>query len=130
VRRQLAVAVALVAGLALAAPAAGTSLATLRLKLRVDTSRGAYVEGAFNYASLRGRDVSIVRRFSGTRLVFRAPAGRYVLRSYARPCDGTCSRLDPPMDACRTRLTLRAGAMARVRVVAPPGSPCRLRALG
>jgi hypothetical protein len=50
-----------------------------------------------------------------------------VLRSYARPCDGNCSALDPPYDGCASRIMLRAAKTLRVRIVAAAGSPCRLR---
>jgi hypothetical protein len=104
-----------------------TGEATLRLELRVDTSHGFYAEGAYYYAALRRSGFSLLRHFSGSRMVLHVGAGQYVLRSFARPCDGNCSRLDPPTDGCATRISLRAGTSLRIRVVAPPGSRCRLR---
>ena len=118
----LAVALAPAASNAVPAPTA-----TIRLEHRVDSSHGFYAEGAYYYAVLRRGSVSVVRRFSGTRMTLRMPAGRYVVRSYARPCDGNCGLLDPPMDGCTARVRLTANATTRVRIVAPPGSPCRIR---
>jgi hypothetical protein len=105
----------------------GAPTATLRLKHRVVTKLDPYIEGAYYYASLRRTGFTFLRRFSGARMVLRVPPGRYVLRSYARPCDANCSRLDRPTDGCATKILLRAGTTTRVRVVAHPTSPCRLR---
>jgi hypothetical protein len=128
VRRRAAFAAVLAtAAFCAAAGAAQAPQATLKLEHRIDGSRGFYVEGAYYYASLRRGSVSIVRRFSGARMTMRVTAGRYVLRSYARPCDGNCGLLDPASDGCSANVRLRAGTTTRIRIVAPPGSPCRLR---
>jgi hypothetical protein len=121
-------ALALVAATAFAA-AGGAALpaqATLRLSMRVDTSKGVYIEGAYYYATLSRPGFRAVRRFTQPTVVFRFRPGSYVLRAYARPCDGNCGYLDPPMDGCKTAVAAARPVTLRGSVVFKAGSPCRL----
>lgn len=57
--------------------------------------------------------------------VTKAP-GIYELRSYQRPCNGSCEVLESPSDGCAARLTLEAGSSAKAVLTVRPGSGCRL----
>lgn len=50
--------------------------------------------------------------------------GIYELRSYQRPCVGSCDILESPSDGCAARFTIEAGAAVEAAVTARPGSAC------
>lgn len=52
------------------------------------------------------------------------PAGRYVIRSYVRPCEAACPALDGPTDSCEVAVDIVAAGSVEVRVDRRPGRPC------
>lgn len=102
--------------LALAAVALGgfggtSSSATLRVTLD-DRMTLRPIEGYVWFVGLDGH-MRAVRGHTTT--VLRATAGRHVLTSFIRPCDGNCSYLDPPSHRCSLRVRLPARATVRLR---------------
>ena len=83
-----------------------------------------YVEGARPEVSLRGPDGREVTLRHGFRFTGLVPGG-YTLRAGERPCDGSCTVLDPLTDDCSTRLRVASGPV-RVRVLQRVGKPCEL----
>lgn len=68
---------------------------------------------------------------SGTVLLDAAKApGIYELRSYQRPCNGSCDVLEPPSDGCEVRLALESGDAATAVVTVRPGSACAINVEG
>jgi hypothetical protein len=62
---------------------------------------------------------------SGTVLAAETLApGVYELRSYQRPCVGSCGVLESPSDGCAVRFTVEAGASVEAAVTVRPGSAC------
>ena len=117
---------------ALVSPAvASAARGTLDYRQTLDASRGTYAEGAFSYVSVsdaRGR-VVLERAYQRGRFRLRRPlpAGRYRVTSFQRPCNGTCARVDPPMDSCARKLELPPRGRALVRVTVRPGRGCVMR---
>ena len=56
----------------------------------------------------------------------RLAAGAYTLRSWQRPCDGSCGFLDGPTDRCRRTITLNPRASAVYTIELTPGRGCRI----
>lgn len=58
------------------------------------------------------------------------PLGVYELRSYQRPCNGSCGALEPPSDGCAAGLTLEPGVATRAIITVHPGSACTIDVVG
>ena len=102
--------------LALAAVALGgfggmASQATLRVTL-VDRMQARPVEGYVWFVGLDGKARAVANRTATT---LRASAGRHLLTSYIRTCDGNCGYLDPPTHRCTARIRVPARATVRLR---------------
>jgi len=115
-----------------------TTVPESRLVVQYD-QEGFYAEGSFVHLELyryfRDLDVfpaqiTVIDREAptgGTVLLDATPApGIYELRSYQRPCNGSCDVLEPPSDGCAVRLTLESGATATAVVTVRPGSSCAI----
>jgi hypothetical protein len=110
------------------------------LDVRLTRPAGAtYIEGAAWHLRVIGRlSGKSIRVFDAetlteNRLTLRRmiPAARYTVISYMRPCNGNCSRLDPPADRCSGRTRIRGGRTTRVSVALnPPGQGCSIRVAG
>ena len=104
--------------LALAAATLGgfgeaSSSATLRVTLD-DKMTLRPIEGYVWFVGLDGR-THAVRGSAAT--ILRGTAGRHLLTSFIRTCDGNCGYLDPPSHRCSLRLRLPARATVRLRNV-------------
>jgi Beta-lactamase enzyme family len=125
--------VAAAGALVLAAAPAGAGRpsprGTLMLSQRFDRSAGTYVEGSISYLRVRrGRRVVLRRSRGGpVRARLRPRAGLYRVVSFQRPCEASCSTLDPPTDRCSRRVRVYAGEGSGVRVVTRPGRGCTMR---
>jgi D-alanyl-D-alanine dipeptidase len=128
VQRTLVTAVALAAA---AVPAAAeASPGTLDFH-QSSARRPLYTEGAVSFVRVRdaGGDTVVRRRVRHRprfRMVRRLPRGRYKVVSYQRPCDGTCSLLDPPTDRCARRIRILSGGLTTVSVRVRAGRGCRM----
>ncbi len=91
---------------------------------------GLYVEGSFSYVRLEraGETVEQVRLSNARipRATLRLDPGSYRLVSFQRPCDGNCSRLDPPIDQCSHELEIQADTDVSVSVALSPGHGCTI----
>ena len=85
--------------------------ATLRVTL-VDRMQARPVEGYVWFVGLDGKAHAVANRTATT---LRASAGRHLLTSFIRTCDGNCSYLDPPTHRCGARIRLPARATVRLR---------------
>jgi hypothetical protein len=87
------------------------SQATLRVTL-VDRMQARPVEGYVWFVGLDGKAHPVANH---TTTILRASAGRHLLTSYIRTCDGNCGYLDPPSHRCSARIRLPARATVRQR---------------
>ena len=121
---------AVAAGAAVLAVApAGAGVPDGRGKLKVtQTFDGVYDDGSVSYLRVRnGRRVVLRRSRPGPLRAGLSPrAGLYRVVSYQRPCQGTCSQLEPPVDQCSRRVRVFAGETSRVHAVTRPGEGCRI----
>lgn len=106
------------------------STGELRLRDRTTTTGMLYVEGAYQYVTVRrsrGHELVLRTRF-GERLRKRLdlPAGYYTVRSWTRTCDGNCRFLDPPTLRCRGTFRVRPGRYVTATIVHGVGVPCRV----
>lgn len=95
---------------------------------------GLYVEGSYSYVRVE-RDGDSVHelRLSGERIpraTIHLDPGTYRLVSFQRPCDGNCSRLDPPTDRCSHEIEATAGRRIEATVRLTPGEGCTIDADG
>jgi hypothetical protein len=85
-----------------AALAAGNATASPGVRVRISNEMTSfYTEGYVWFASL---DKARPKRVVTPTVVLPAGPGRHVLRVFIRPCDGTCSLLDPPQLRCSARV--------------------------
>ena len=133
-QRRLIVIVAAAGALVLAVAPAGAGQrsadrGTLRLSHRVERSDSLYIEGSVSYLRLKHGGRVVARRSGSGPIHTRLHPhdGLYRVVSYQRPCDGNCSRLDPPTDRCSKRVRVYAGETSAVRAVARPGHGCKIR---
>ncbi len=127
-RRRLGIAVALC--FLLLVPAAEAAPGTLDFR-QAFAGRGIYTEGSISYVRVRReRGEAVVRKRVQHRVRFRMrrklAAGRYVVVSFQRPCNGNCSLLDPPTDRCARRVRVLSGGLTEVRVTVRPRRGCRM----
>jgi hypothetical protein len=136
-RANVAAATALVAIAAGASSACGgdqprsSDLGMATLHVRQEWERGGlYVEGAYAYVRLErdGESVTEVRLSDARipRATIQVAPGSYRLVSFQRPCDGNCSRLDPPTDVCSRALEVEPDAQLRAIVRLTPGKGCTI----
>jgi outer membrane protein assembly factor BamB len=117
--------------IATTSPGAATE-APLRGAIRiVHAIECCYVEGGLTgirVSSIAGAVVVRREHRQGSRAselaVVAVAAGRYRVQTWERPCEGTCARVDPPIDRCSLDVAVRAGATTEVRVRVIPGSGC------
>jgi hypothetical protein len=100
----------------------------LAVNLRVRYEGSLYTEGAIAFIEVRDSSGDIVAsvRSKRARLFFRRPLvpGNYDVRTYLRPCVGSCAALDAPRDQCRSPVEMLADGSNRLvkfRVVAVVG---------
>lgn len=84
---------------------------------------GFFTEGAHAYVELLDSTGRLVDQAEATEYrieydlaAFTVEAGEYELRSYVRPCDGSCEVLDAPTAACADTIDLQAGSEVRIRI--------------
>jgi hypothetical protein len=91
-----------------------------------------YMEGSYSYVRVEqnGRSVTQVRLSNERvpRATISLDPGTYRLISFQRPCDGNCSRLDPPTDRCSRELEAKAGERVEATVQLRPGDGCTIDA--
>jgi hypothetical protein len=93
---------------------------------------GLYVEGSYSYVRVErdGTAVTEVRlsKERVPRATIHLEPGTYRLVSFQRPCDGNCSRLDPPSDRCSHEIEATADARVDATVRLSPGDGCTIDA--
>lgn len=106
--------------------------ASLRVVHVVDPSGGLYVEGSIWHLRIvdSAEDEVLDGNPKGDRASLELERGRYRLESYERPCDGTCSHLDPPVDACSRELTAERGKTVAIRITVRPAKGCTIAVRG
>jgi hypothetical protein len=109
---------AALAGLVLLASGWSSAASSVRVVLD-DRMKARPIEGYVWYVGLDG-----ARPRHGASVVLRGKAGRHVLVSYIRDCDGNCGFLDPPGKRCSRALTL--GGAPRSATVQLRDSGCRI----
>lgn len=92
---------------------------------------GFYIEGAFAYVEVTDANGEQVARVEDAEYQLakeiarvQLPAGRYVLRTYVRPCEAACPALDGPTDGCELTVDVIAAGTVDVRVERRVGRPC------
>lgn len=86
-----------------------------------------FYEGALNFFRIEQLGGQVEeKRLESTSLTFTLAPGDYELRSYSRPCDGNCGKLDPPELQCTLPLALTAGQVAYAERVLQNGA-CTIR---
>ena len=102
----------------------------LRLREQVADTGAIYVEGAFQFATVRRtRDGRLMYRTRGeegiaARLSLRP--GFYRVASWTRSCAGTCDRLDPPSGYCQGSFRVRRSRYVTATIHSGVGVPCRI----
>ena len=127
-QRTLVTAVALAA---VALPAvAEAAPGTIDYSQTLDASRGLYTEGSISFVRVRDAhgDMVVRRRTSkpSFRVLRKLRPGRYRVIAYQRPCDGSCQRLDPPVDRCARRVRVLSGGLTEVGVTVRPRRHCTM----
>lgn len=99
-------------------------------------SQPVHSEGSVSYLRVSGPGDAVVvdgpvtngRQARGRRpLLDRSlPPGEYAVSSYQRPCQASCSTLEPPTDRCEGRMQVRSGEERRLTVVLEQAGGCRL----
>jgi hypothetical protein len=110
---------AVFAAAALCGFAGAATSATLRVTLD-DRMTLRPTEGYVWFVGLDGRTRAVRGRVT---TVLPGTAGRHLLTSFIRPCDGNCGYLDPPSHRCSLRVRLPARLTVRLR-----NAGCRITA--
>jgi hypothetical protein len=89
-----------------------------------------YTEGSHSYLRItpaHGRSTT-VGFIQSNRPAFSRPLapGRYTITSWQRPCDGSCSFLDPPVDRCQATFEAPEATTTALVVKLRPGHGCRI----
>lgn len=106
---------------------------TLDMRQVTKRSRPSYTEGFAAFLQVRYLEGQVFFRArypsSGGRSTVEIPPGLYRLESFLRPCNGTCARLDPPVDRCSRRLRFSPDRSAKVRaqIAVTPTVGCSIR---
>ena len=104
--------------------AEGGDSASVQIDQHFDLDRGTtYVEGSLSYFRLEG-PTTIEQQLTDDGAELELDPGRYVLRSWQRPCDGNCDFLDAPTDRCSAAFEASAGARLRAEIVVRPSAGC------
>jgi hypothetical protein len=102
----------------------------LRIRERKVETGSVYIEGAYQYVSVRRtRDNRLVyraRSANALRARLRLRPGYYRVASWTRSCSGSCDRLDPPSDSCRGLFRVRPGRFVTATIRSGVGVPCRV----
>jgi len=99
-----------------------------RLRVTQKVALGSlYTEGSYSYVRVEqgGDEVSTVK-LEDAPAELRLDPGSYRLSSFQRPCDGTCSNLDPPTDQCELPLELAKDQVVTATVRLTPGKGCTI----
>lgn len=99
--------------------------AFVHVEQRFDRGGPMYIEGSVSYVRLEGPE-TVERQLDDGLAELEVDAGRYVLQSWQRPCDGNCGYLDPPTDRCETTFEAGAGAALHALIVVRPGKGCTI----
>lgn len=112
-------------------PPSPTPVALGTLVVQQSRIGGFYIEGAFAYVEVTNESGASVARvedpdyhLAKELARIELPAGRYVIRSYVRPCAMACPALDGPTDGCELTVDVIAAGSVEVRVERRPGQPC------
>jgi hypothetical protein len=106
---------------------------TLHMRQVTKRSRPSYTEGFASFLQVRYIEGQVFFRArypsSGGRSTVEIPPGLYRLESFLRPCNGTCARLDPPVDRCSRRLRFSPDRSSTVRahITVTPTAGCSIR---
>ena len=121
---------ALVLLAALPAELPGTARGELRVREQFVETGSIYIEGAFQYASVRrARDGRPVQRWRSTEKLdrdLRLPPGYYRLDSWTRSCAGNCGTLDRPSHRCHAFFRIRPGRYVTLTIHSGVGIDCRI----
>jgi hypothetical protein len=100
----------------------------LGVSLRVRYEGSIYTEGAVAFIEVRDSFGTIAGRERSTRTRTIVPLqlspGDYQVKTYLRPCDGSCGALDPPRDQCLAPVEIPADGshqFVAIQVVAVVG---------
>jgi hypothetical protein len=104
--------------------------ASLRVK-HVVAGPPYYTEGSIWHVRVVDSNGSEVldEKLSDNGVSVQLGAGRYRLESEELPCDGNCSNLDPPADACSKELVVEAGQQLAATVKVKPSHGCSISVL-
>jgi hypothetical protein len=106
------------------------STGELRVRERRMDTGSVYVEGAYQYLSVRrtrdNRLMYRIRSANPIRARLRLRRGYYRVASWTRSCVGTCDRLDPPSGRCRGHFRVRAGRYVTATIRSGVGVHCRV----
>lgn len=120
-----------------AAPTAAADSPTTRVEpgwlaidLRYEPRRAFLTEGSVAFVEVTDQlsePVAQARsKLNGVSLRGRLAPGSYDVRTYRRPCDGSCRALDPPRDVCEFSVTMTDDGANRLVVVrVGPAGRCR-----
>jgi hypothetical protein len=113
--------------------AAAPDDASVRLRITQHQSSCCYREGSVSYVEVRAADGAIVvsKEFHLEGLIQAAvdqplAPGSYTIRSWQRPCNGDCSRLDGIVDACEASFTAMERTDLFVTAAFAPRTGCTL----
>ncbi len=91
-----------------------------------------YTEGSQSYlkvaAATGGSDTTEYVVMNPEQPVYSKPLapGRYTITSWQRPCDGSCSNLDPATDRCHSTISVPSSGPKFLSIVLRPGRGCRI----
>lgn len=91
-----------------------------------------YTEGAQSYltvaAAAGGSHTVQYQVMDPEHPVYSKPLapGRYTITSWQRPCDGSCSNLDPATDRCHSTISMAPDRPMFLSIVLTPGRGCRI----
>jgi hypothetical protein len=106
---------------------------TLHMRQVTRRSQPSYTEGFVPFLQVRYIEGQVFFRArypaSGGSSTVQIPPGLYRLESFLRPCNGTCARLDPPVDRCSRRLRFSPDRSSTVgaHVTVTPTDGCSIR---
>jgi hypothetical protein len=104
-----------------ASPATPAEPGWLAIDLGFEPGRSFFTEGSISFVEVRGGTGELVAKARSRldRVSFRHPLapGRYDVRTYLRPCDGSCRALDPPRDLCEFVADMTGDGANRLIVV-------------
>jgi len=102
----------------------------LRVRERTIDTGAVYIEGAYQYVTVRRtsdrRVVHRRRSANGLSARLRLPPGYYRVESWTRSCVGTCEQLDPPSGRCRGSFRVRGGRYVTGTIHSGVGIRCRI----